>query len=1234
MDQDVINLAKAIREKETGNKPIAGGSGEIVSRYQYMPSTWKQWAGEILGDSNAPTTLENENKVAYTKIKEWKDKGLRPDQIAAKWNSGGTEYVGKVGVNSAGVKFDVPAYVADVKNRYLKIKAETANAAPAVTPTVPEQIPEGSDRLTAFKATGKEGTISAPAKFLGNIPSSAIQFAKDLPGFINPIENIKKISSNFGITQGLQALTGNKPEEGYASSIWSEGGALLGEQGLKEGVINAAKEVIPDILTTAKDFVVPQALQGLATYKYYAMKGEQEKADTILNDKFKQLIENPTQEILMWLPIFKGLRGATGAADALRSKAEMKGYVENIAENTAAKKPIPAPSTRFTGAFDKGIETVARPAINTAKTVFGKPAQMASDVARFTTAQATGLQPETISQIQKTPESFTKQARESINRVDVAKNIEETIKTRIAETTETGKEYGPVREIKTPINVGKADLSELFKKHTGVEIDAKGKLKASASSVIREKRDVTALQHIYDLYGKVFNKGFMTVDEFLNLRGDLRDMAKFGRDVGKSKPLENMAAIMRAELNAKYRKQIPGLDKLDETFGKHASELEELRKGIVDNNGNITDAGIKKIANLNQDKPVLMKQLEKLSPGITQRVKVLKAVEDIQRASGIKVGAYTRTALTGGAFFSTGLVGGLVTAIMTSPELAVPILRAKGVLQNKVLTSQIVKGLKEAAGAANQFPVNPQKSLEAAKRLLPERVPMGLSLNPVDAAGKAISDRTLGAFAKKPTQSTFYRGGGTGEVVKGKTAQDIIDYETKELGNKIKVEDGANLETKSENLKWLTTKSTDAKMYGKVEKIPGNFKIIARDNYGGVLVDTRPIESPKTNFGKIEENPFVESSKTLYKTKEQTEYWKKDNEKNLLRNEEELIKMKKERPDNKIGIRRIQGNIRYWKKAIEGSEKDLQTFNKTVFGKAPEVKPIGQQRITKIEDFSAEPKLTGDAKKMETQAFEHILKDEDAILSKYAKEKGNVVNADEFRPLFSERGEWNVGYAGHNAANIQEPASYLAKRAYSENLNNPEPYMLATSGGSGAGKSSALNNVPEYGEMTKQASVILDSNLSSHKSAVQKIKEAREKGKQVEIFYVYRDPLDAYTNGVVYRMLNNKKEMGRLVPNHVIAGNHIGSWEVIKKLYEEGIDGKPIDIYFVDNALGIDPVTKKNKAKVFSFEEAKKKINYPSVEELTKMFDDEAKRLRDLPENDPSKLHISEEQYRAYLKRD
>ena len=55
-------LAKAIRQHETGNRQIKGASGELSSRYQFMPSTWKSYAREILGNENAPLTLENEKR--------------------------------------------------------------------------------------------------------------------------------------------------------------------------------------------------------------------------------------------------------------------------------------------------------------------------------------------------------------------------------------------------------------------------------------------------------------------------------------------------------------------------------------------------------------------------------------------------------------------------------------------------------------------------------------------------------------------------------------------------------------------------------------------------------------------------------------------------------------------------------------------------------------------------------------------------------------------------------------------------------------------------------------------------------------------------------------------------------------------------------------------------------------------------------------------------------------------
>ena len=89
MDQDVINLAKAIRQRESGgNFGAVGDAGTSKGGYQWQPETWKAHAKMILGDEKAPMTPDNQNAVAYGVIKKDKDAGLNPAQIAAKWNSG------------------------------------------------------------------------------------------------------------------------------------------------------------------------------------------------------------------------------------------------------------------------------------------------------------------------------------------------------------------------------------------------------------------------------------------------------------------------------------------------------------------------------------------------------------------------------------------------------------------------------------------------------------------------------------------------------------------------------------------------------------------------------------------------------------------------------------------------------------------------------------------------------------------------------------------------------------------------------------------------------------------------------------------------------------------------------------------------------------------------------------------------------------------------------------------
>lgn len=99
-DKTIVTLMKGIKTHESSGNytqaPETAGTS-LGGAYMYQKPTWQQYAKDTLGDSNLPFTPENQDKVTYYKIKQWKDQGLNPEQIIAKWNPGaGQSYVDMV----------------------------------------------------------------------------------------------------------------------------------------------------------------------------------------------------------------------------------------------------------------------------------------------------------------------------------------------------------------------------------------------------------------------------------------------------------------------------------------------------------------------------------------------------------------------------------------------------------------------------------------------------------------------------------------------------------------------------------------------------------------------------------------------------------------------------------------------------------------------------------------------------------------------------------------------------------------------------------------------------------------------------------------------------------------------------------------------------------------------------------------------------------------------------------
>lgn len=120
INEEARRIAEIIKHKESrGDYDLRGASGEYGA-YQFMPLTWRAYSSDVFGHV-VKQTPENQDAVAIEKIKFFLEIGYSPLEIAAIWNSGGRTWIGKKGVNSKGVSYNVEAYVKDFEKLYNNI---------------------------------------------------------------------------------------------------------------------------------------------------------------------------------------------------------------------------------------------------------------------------------------------------------------------------------------------------------------------------------------------------------------------------------------------------------------------------------------------------------------------------------------------------------------------------------------------------------------------------------------------------------------------------------------------------------------------------------------------------------------------------------------------------------------------------------------------------------------------------------------------------------------------------------------------------------------------------------------------------------------------------------------------------------------------------------------------------------------------------------------------------------
>lgn len=549
----------------------------------------------------------------------------------------------------------------------------------------------------------KGGTTPPPAAPAAPEASSAL-FPSN-PGTDTPLVAGLKATGNFipsaaGLVKNVAEGASGVQIPGTLGKIASGFDALKQQEGAGQAILDTIK----GLPKATYDVLVPSALRK-------AISGDVSGAEQdVVNDPAGQA----GQFVLSLLGGAEALDKVTGATVDAPLSSGKPITVDPQGTATLPQDPM------FSSALDKGISAVGGKGadiLGGAASLATKPLSLGLDAAKSIgtslASHLTALNPETIQQIIETPDAFSKIAQDQMNRSSIFDDVKAGLQTLQNAYSETGNLYNAAKASTETVTVPEDFLSDSLAKH-GIQLttDAttgKQTVVADSNSITRNPADINAIQNFVDNWG---DKTTLTPKEFLNMRSDMGKISKFGKDVGTNRDAATVGKTLYADANKAMRPQIQGLKTLDETASPQIDLIKRVKKDLMNADGTFKDNAPSKIANA-LNKEGLMSRLDKLSPGIAKRIEILKAVEDIEHAKGIKVGAYSRGIIEG--YLLDKGFGAVIAAVVSNPTVATYIFRGLGWSNAKVGAAlSVVKTLAGDVGnTANNSSGNIQNAVAA-----------------------------------------------------------------------------------------------------------------------------------------------------------------------------------------------------------------------------------------------------------------------------------------------------------------------------------------------------------------------------------------------------------------------------------------------------------------------------------------------------------------------------------------
>lgn len=370
------------------------------------------------------------------------------------------------------------------------------------------------------------------------------------------------------------------------------------------------------------------------------------------------------------------------------------------------------------------VSKVASPITKTAGKIATGTANKVGQTAKFGTSQLTGLTPETLSTIVNETADFGAAQKAGRTRVDLADDVFTAIGKAQDDLSDIGSGYDQIRKGQATITLDQSWLTPTFEKY-GLKIDTNGQVIADKSSKTRNATDIAAIQNFIDNWG---DSRTLTANEYLNMRHDLAELAKYDQS-GKSTVARQFAQDVReGVLNRDtIRGQVPGLKELDAKYSADKQFLQQIEKDFIDKKtGNLKDGAASKLVNsITAANPERLARLEKFYPGFEKQARLIKALEDVEAASGFKVGTYTRAGVVAGQLATGNIPTAIITAILSAPEVAVPLLKGLGLSKQAIGPALVT--IRSIGSDINNLRF-PQIISEELRKKYPNGVPLGLSI--------------------------------------------------------------------------------------------------------------------------------------------------------------------------------------------------------------------------------------------------------------------------------------------------------------------------------------------------------------------------------------------------------------------------------------------------------------------------------------------------------------------------